>query len=381
MYGKKIALPVVVGLVLSAAIAIPNGNPSSSELETPSRDMNLGTTLYVGGSGPNNYTHIQDAIDNASDGDTVFVYDDSSPYCENIIINKSIDLIGENKDTTIINGSYGGDVIKITVDSVSITRFTIRNSTFGGAGIDIHSSYNNISDNNIISNHNGIKLHYSSNNIFGNTISSNYLEGILLDYSSSNNSICSNKISDNDKGIWLYYSSNNSICSNKISDNDQSIYFTCSSNNNVSNNKILNNGGGIWLVSSSNNSIFSNNISSNKWEGISLWYSSNNNSISSNNILNNHRGVEIIYNSNFNVIKYNNFIKNDIQAIFKYTPEIPHLRPFSNHWNRNYWDNWPGLIPKPVFGLIEVEAHPRKAFPWFNFDWHPAEEPYERWSE
>ena len=33
-----------------------------------------GNTLYVGGSGPNNYTSIQSAIDDAVDGDTVFVY-------------------------------------------------------------------------------------------------------------------------------------------------------------------------------------------------------------------------------------------------------------------------------------------------------------------
>ena len=57
-----------------------------------------GNTLFVGGTGPNNYTKIQDAIDNASDGDTVFVYDDSSPYFESIIINKKISLIGKDKN-------------------------------------------------------------------------------------------------------------------------------------------------------------------------------------------------------------------------------------------------------------------------------------------
>ena len=36
--------------------------------------VSIGNTLYVGGSGEGNYTKIQDAINNASDGDTVFVY-------------------------------------------------------------------------------------------------------------------------------------------------------------------------------------------------------------------------------------------------------------------------------------------------------------------
>lgn len=46
--------------------------------------------LYVGGSGSANFTSIQDACDTAGEEDTVFVYDDSSPYRENIIINTSL---------------------------------------------------------------------------------------------------------------------------------------------------------------------------------------------------------------------------------------------------------------------------------------------------
>ena len=69
-----------------------------------------GSTLYVGGSGPGNFSKIQDAIDNASDGDTVFVY--SGSYYENVLINKSIRLIGENKSNTIIEGRKKTDVMK-----------------------------------------------------------------------------------------------------------------------------------------------------------------------------------------------------------------------------------------------------------------------------
>ena len=68
-------------------------------------DLNIlqGRTLYVGGSGPGNYSSIQAAIDDANPGDTIFIYDDSSPYKEWLKIDKeNITLIGENRNTTII---------------------------------------------------------------------------------------------------------------------------------------------------------------------------------------------------------------------------------------------------------------------------------------
>jgi len=50
---------------------------------------------YVGGSGPNNYTKIQDAVNDSNDGDTVFVY--NGIYYEHIKIDKDINLIVEEK--------------------------------------------------------------------------------------------------------------------------------------------------------------------------------------------------------------------------------------------------------------------------------------------
>ena len=93
------------GLVIGILILLLGVNIGSS-FARDIQPMSLvgfdGNTLYVGGSGPNNYTTIQSAIDDAVDGDTVFVYDDSSPYYENVIINQSIDLIGEKRNTTSI---------------------------------------------------------------------------------------------------------------------------------------------------------------------------------------------------------------------------------------------------------------------------------------
>ena len=51
--------------------------------------------LYVGGSGECNYTKFQGAIDNATDGDTVFVYDISLLYNESVTIDKSINFLAE----------------------------------------------------------------------------------------------------------------------------------------------------------------------------------------------------------------------------------------------------------------------------------------------
>ena len=59
-----------------------------------------GNALFVGGTGIGNYTTIQDAIDNASNDDTVYVH--NGIYSEEIIIDKPINLVGSDKNFSII---------------------------------------------------------------------------------------------------------------------------------------------------------------------------------------------------------------------------------------------------------------------------------------
>jgi parallel beta-helix repeat protein len=188
------------------------------------------STLIVPDDG---YKTIQEAINNASSGDIIFVR--NGMYAENIVINKSITLIGEGRESTIIDGKATGNVISIKASNVTISGFTIKNSDpFKGCGILIERSGNIIiGNNNIINNYAGIQITLSGGNqIYENMISANYV-GIELSYS-SDNVIYRNAITDNFDGIDFYYSIGSIICENILSNNDwRSIYISFSSDNNV----------------------------------------------------------------------------------------------------------------------------------------------------
>ncbi len=277
----------------------------------------MGSIIYVDDNGGANYATIQQAIDNASDGDTVFVF--NGIYYENVVVNKIINLIGEDKNTTIIDGNGTGDVVNVTADWVNISEFNIIN---GSNGIFISSGNNTISNCNISNNSNsGIMLNHSNNNtIVDNDISSNGV-GIRVSNSSSNNiSNCS--IFDNmDDGINLTNSANNTLINNLLWRNaDGMMIFSSSDNNEIINNNISNNGFGLYLYYAEENEIFRNNISSNADDGISITYSSfniisENNIISNNASYNNNKGIDINYSSNNNIFFHNNLIENNINAM------------------------------------------------------------------
>jgi len=93
------------------------------------------------------FDKIQDAIDNATSGDRIVVY--SGTYYENIVINKKLDLFGEDRDITIIDGNESGNVLTISATNVNISHFTIENSgsNENNAIIKINSGGSIITDN------------------------------------------------------------------------------------------------------------------------------------------------------------------------------------------------------------------------------------------
>ena len=218
-------------------------------------EENFESYYLVDISGNGNFTSIQDAIDFAKSGDIILV--NIGLYYENIVIDKSISLIGLDKKNTIINGRGAGNVIKINSDNVEINNFSIQSSGiyFPNSGINC-SSNNNIIENNIIKNcFYGIMLYFSNYNMIQfNLIKESNNCGIYIT-NSSNNLFLNNSIHNNTfNGIGIYsMSNNNTIKNNSFSDNGYcAINIRTSSQNTIMRNNISNNNIGIHVPSFEN---------------------------------------------------------------------------------------------------------------------------------
>ena len=86
---------------------------------------------------PSEYATIQLAIDASINGDTVYV--SNGTYIENINYNnKDLYLLGENRDSTIIDGNQNSNVVVMNGSSV-LDGFTVQN---GERGVDVTNSSN-----------------------------------------------------------------------------------------------------------------------------------------------------------------------------------------------------------------------------------------------
>jgi len=211
------------------------------------------------------FTTIQEAINNATDGDTILVH--KGTYYENVIVNKSVSLVGEDRDSTIVDGNEAGSVISITADNVSIEGFTIQRSGTrsynSGIFVD-RTDGNDISHNTITNNNYGINLYYSSDNLVSDNIITDNNDGVSF-YSSISNEVSGNKITYNYDGIISYYSTNNMVLCNTLMENDYGILLFDSSRNEVFHNNFVNNGQQAYTYNSI--SVWDHGMEGNYWSG------------------------------------------------------------------------------------------------------------------
>jgi len=284
---KKITILLTI-LILLATFTI---NQKAYCKQTETTDNNILTTteiIYIDdnntagpwdGTKEHPYQHINDGILNSTEGDTVYVL--SGIYYENIVVDKTIKLIGEKQNNTIIDGTYGEFIINIISDNVNIKNFTVKNSGGhkGDSAIKIDSENNTITHCNIYRTSTGIQLNNTKNNKITNCFFNTNGGGILLKNSSENiiqycqfchNSIGidiqdseKNKIYDsyahtNGIGIFLEKSSEIEILDCAINDNNDNqggvFLFGCNFIN-LTNCNINHNGVGAHIGNSDNVSI------------------------------------------------------------------------------------------------------------------------------
>lgn len=275
------------------------------------------------GSEKHPFQKISEAIKNAYDGWTIFVKE--GEYQENLIINKTINLDGENSNKTIIDGNNNGIVVYVQKPNVRISGVTIQNSGLKRLDSGIRT------------------LSLDSNLLVKNCIIKNCDVGIYL----------------NCADFETYPETKNTIIKNTIKDNNVGIFTTWVQKNNIQGNKIYNNNlNGIEMEASKYSTIKDNEIYDNKEIGIYLHGSCDETEISKNLINNNTQGLILKETKNCR-IKENNFIDNIQQASF--------IRSRGNKWIKNYWSEWCKILPYPIRGTINLGN-----LSWINFDWRAS---------
>jgi parallel beta-helix repeat protein len=185
---------LLVAVILSAMVLLPFLPISQAQI-----NLNNITNVNPGDS-------IQQAIYEANEGDTIIV--SSGIYYEhNIIVNKSVTIVGANKETTIIDAEENpGAIFVIGADGVEIRNLTLQN-TFSAAGYGISlDSFRNavVSDCTIKQCYQAVGLANGTDcTLARNVIKDNYYCGIYLHYYSSYNYIYGNSIKNNTIGVYI----------------------------------------------------------------------------------------------------------------------------------------------------------------------------------
>ncbi len=317
----------------------------------------MGAVIIVEPDGSEDYRTIQNAIDNASSGDTIQV--NPGTYYENVTINKTVTLTGAGSENTIIFGIWSEAIIEVKSNWSNISGLTI--SGIGSYSVlSIKGNFNSILNCDLIGNVIGISLLGANYNIIKNCtcqnnsgaglvfgsadhntivntscINSTYGPGISLFNSYKNTFQDGNCDGNSEDGIYAYWLSNGNIVINYTCNNNQgngiylfdSDYFiidncTCKNNdgngfiigsikNKITNCTSISNGGDGFFLYHSESSEISNTFScKNSGIGIYLKYS-NKNLITNNSIISNlGLGVKLDSNSADNNIYLNDIINN-----------------------------------------------------------------------
>ena len=286
--------------------------------------------ILVGNNSISDYSSIQKAIDNASNGDTIFVL--SGLYKEKIVIDKSIKLIGSSAKNTTISGFYQDNIF---TNDVPETNFVVTiksdNVTFRGFNITSHGAYSDSSKN--FRACAGVKIRNNKNIILSDNIFyklGGYGGGGGILALKTSNILISNNSFNNVGGVGLVVDSvNNSIIMN----------------NNFIDNSIY----GIWLSQLNEVNIYNNLIEGSEF-GIAISKATNT-TLDKNIFQDNNQKCLVLRSSTNNKIINNRFVKTTPDLLNNKFDSVMFFYEKGNYWQGNYWFK-PKFIPKIIFGKI-----------------------------
>ena len=298
---KQVGLLIFVLLLM--IFTVPASQISSLQIEDELLSTNLtqaslsystmeGKTIWV----PDNYTTIQEAINNATSGDTIFVK--AGIYSENITVNKTVALIGEDKWATFIFSSW----ILVHANNTVIKNFTMQVEK----GIDISPTFASFEPGNVT-----LTPPPTGNLIEENNIEAGWIEIPCISIASSvNNTIRNNN---------LHFRGASGIIASELQLTTMygSVTGPPSSGNIIESNNMTSSGSSLggWEPEgaiaideySFNNTVRNNNVFLNlRSAGISLWGFEN--SIMGNKIVNGSTGIYVF--GSGNIVSHNTLIDN-----------------------------------------------------------------------
>jgi hypothetical protein len=376
---------LVVGLIL-LCVGTSSFPMTAQDVKNPSLLTSRGHWLYVGGSGPENYSSITAALQNASNDDTIYVY--SGVYTEGVVlINISVSLIGQSNTSTIINQStfffnttniflsefcfqnfsqiyifsqYGNDVSHNTVTNTLFTD--------GSSGLMIaNSSYNSIMNNRF--DQCGIFLvasldplsRFTETDEFTNTILNNTVNGKPLVYLED---AMDQYISDAGQ-IILVRCTNITISHMSFGLGASLLEFIQTTNTKILHNDFQNTL--LYFINSSENTIAENRFYTPSGEsqtsGLLLFDQCSNNEII-NNVFS-YQSLIVIFMSSYNSFKHNDFYG------FRFSWPFITFMNADNTWQNNFWFR-PRILPKLIFGYKYTPSYSNTTQRSFDIDWRPA---------
>ena len=342
------------------------------------------------------YPSIQSAIDGTPEGGSVFL--SYGTYREEVTLNRSVSLVGENRNTTVIETEDKGICINVTSRNNSISDITLSGGSFG---IVQYRTENNIIINCTFTD---LVAGVSLDSCTGIGLESNdfsecgvLVKGERVEHWNSHTMDCTNIINGKQllymkdrKGtaiteepgqIILSNCSNISINGKCLESASTGISLGFSSHNSISGNAVRSNGlAGILLYSSDNNTIFNNTVDAGGGAGITL-ASSRDNSISMNLVRDNLLYGAKITNGESNIVVNNTFFRNNMGKV-QGADDTGENRwddgTFGNYWS-DYEARFPDAsndtvrwsMPYPIDGSPNMSDDKPLVWPTFGTVNHP----------